>query len=435
MNPSERASTAELAAVPPSHRRRPTRRGTTLGMVAAVSALLLSACSSGSTSATSSSAPSKSAAAATKTNSADAFAASHFTTKLSGICPNPLVVQTNWLPEPDHATLYEMIGGGGTLSQYSYEGPLGSTGITLRILAGGPGAANLGMPTTLYTGNPVARVTPDLAMGSTDTAIQESKKFPVVAVDSFQEHDPLVLIYDPTKFHNLNSIASLIAAAKAGAHFYVTSLQTIYVPYLISKGVPASAFIGGYEGDLAKFVTGGGMIINQGYVDSEVVNLEHYTPKWDKPVDDTLIYKLGLNDYDEVIELPKDKLTAMSACLTKLVPMMQHAAVDYTEHPTVVNELLAKYNSGGYGASYWQTPMGYNVAADKALLANDIVGNSDGGTGPIGSLNMTRLEGVVKTLLPIYTQEDVTTYQPGVTASDVATDRFIDPSIKLPAGG
>lgn len=417
----------------PSHGAAPRGgAGRLLSLLGAVvlGALVLSACSSSSSSSSSST-----KAASTKSTGLDAFAASHFTTKLSGICPNPLVVQTNWLPEPDHATLYELIGGGGTLSQYSYQGPLGSTGIQLRILAGGPGDSDLGMPTVLYTGNPVLRVTPDLAMGSIDTALEDSAKFPVVAVDSFQEHDPLVLISDPAKFPNLDSIASLIAAAKAGAHFYVSSLQTIYVPYLISKGVPSSAFIGGYEGDLDKFVTGNGMIINQGYADSEVVNLEHFTPDWDKPVDYSFIYKLGLNDYDEVIELPKGKVASMTKCLTKLVPMLQQASVDYIEHPTVVNELLVRYNSGGYGASYWQTPMGYNVDADKALVADDIVGNSDGGAGPIGALNLTRLEGVVKTLLPIYGSEDITTYKPGVTAKDIATDKFIDPSIKLPAGG
>ncbi len=434
MNPIEDAPAARLraAALPPrAGRRRPGRRAAGLAAVVVACAMGLAACSSQSNG---SAAPSGTAVAKAA-GQADAFAASHFTTKLSGICPNPLVVQTNWLPEPDHATLYELIGGGGTLSQYSYEGPLGSTGIKLRILAGGPGDAGLGMPTVLYTGNPVLRVTPDLAMGSIDTAVQESAKFPVVAVDSFQEHDPLVLISDPAKFHNLSSIASLIAAAKAGAHFYVSSLQTIYVPYLISNGVPASAFIGGYEGDLAKFVTGGGMIINQGYVDSEIVNLEHFTTTWDKPVDYTLIYKLGLNDYDEVIELPKAKMTAMSACLTKLVPMLQAASVDYIEHPTVVNQLLARYNSGGYGASYWQTSVGYSTAADQALLSNGIVANSAGGTGPIGALDLTRLQGVIQTLLPIYAQEGLSTYQTGLTAGDVATDRFIDPSVKLPPAG
>ncbi|HLG92830.1 MAG TPA: hypothetical protein VKY15_07620 [Acidimicrobiales bacterium] len=362
---------------------------------------------------------------------AGSFAASHFTTKLAGTCPNPLVVQTNWLPEPDHAPLYELIGGGGTLSQYSYEGPLGSTGIKLRILAGGPGSGNLDGPTVLYAGNPVLGVTPDLAMDSIDVSIQESKKFPTIAVDSFQEHDPLVLIYDPTKFHNLNSISSLIAAAHAGAHFYVSSLQTIYVPFLIDRGVPQSAFIAGYQGDLDKFISGGGMVINQGYVTSEPINLEHFISAWHRPVGYTFIYKLGLNDYDEVIQVPKNKLAAMTPCLSKLVPMLQQAAVDYIKNPKEVNDLIARYNSSGYGAPYWKTPPLYCQLAVKAMIGNDIVANSAGGSGPIGALDMARVSQVINILLPLYARLG-SNYQPGLVASDIATDKFIDPSIKLP---
>jgi len=414
----------------------PRSRSRRLGLagIGAASALALAACSSSSTKPAATPPSASSAGTSSSASAPGAFAASHFTTNLAGICPNPLVVQTNWLPEPDHGALYELIGGGGSLHQYSYSGPLGSTGIKMEILAGGPGDGNLSMPTVLYSGNPVARVTPDLAMGSPDTAMQLSAKFPVVAVVSLQEHDPLSLIYDPTKFHDLNSIPALIAAAKQGAHFYVSSLQTTYVPFLISRGVPQSAFISGYEGDLGKFVAGDGMIINQGYADSEVINLEHFTPNWDKPVAYTLIYKLGLNDYDEAIEVPKPKLASMSACLSKLVPMVQQAEVDYIEHPAEVNNLLNRYNSGGFGASYWQTPLGYSTNADKILIQDDLVGNSDGGNGPVGGFNMDRLAQNISILLPIYAKEGVSTFQSGLVPSDIATNQFIDNQIKMPSG-
>lgn len=363
----------------------------------------------------------------------ETFAAKHFTTKLAGVCPNPLIVQTNWLPEPDHGALYELIGPGGTMKQYSYSGPLGSTGITFRILSGGPGDSNLDVPTTLYAGNPVARVTPQLGMDSPDTALQDYKAHPVVGVVSLQEHDPLSLLYNPAKFHHLNSVAAIRSAVKHGAKLYVTNMETPFVPFLIGKGVPSSGFIGGYTGDLDKFVTSSGTIINQGYADSEVVNLEHYTKDWDKPVAYTLIWKLGFNDYDDAIEVAKPKLAKMAPCLKKLVPMIQQAQVDYIEHPGPVNQVLATFNSKGYGASYWKTPVGYSKAADRILVADDIVGNADGGKGPLGAFSMSRMKQVAKILLPIFKREGVS--EPaGVKGADVVTNRFIDPHIKLPVG-
>ncbi len=411
-----------------SVKRRDLRRrkfGGLAGAGVASLGLLLSACGSSSAS--------TSTAAPASTASKSSFQATHFTTNLKGVCPNPLVVQTNWLPEPDHGALWELIGSGGTMHQYTYTGPLGSTGINMEIIAGGPGDNYLPEPTALYAGNPVVRVTPDLGMGSLDTAIQQSKKFPVVGVVALQEHDPLVFISDPKTFPNLKTLADVISAAKKGAHFYVSSLQSAYVQYFISKGVPESAFIGGYAGDLSKFVTGQGMIVQQGYATSEVYNLEHNTPTWDKPVNFSFFSGYGLNDYDEVIEVAKPKLAAMKSCLTKLVPMIQEASVDYIQHPSTVNNVLNKFNSGGFGASYWSTSLAYSKAAVARMLKYDLVGNSHGGTGPIGGINLTRLGQNISDLVPIYAKQGSSNYLPGLTPSDIATNEFINPSIKLPS--
>ena len=358
------------------------------------------------------------------------FAATHFTTDLKGVCPSPLVVQTNWLPEADHGPLYELIGAGGTMSQYSYEGPLGSTGIKLQILSGGPGDSYLPTAATLYSGNPVARVTPQLTMDSVETTLQLSNKFPTVAVDNLQEHDPQMLMYDPARWKSLDSVPSLVKAAKAGAKFYVSGLTYTYVQYLIERGVPSSSFIGGYAGDLSKFVTGGGMVINQGYADAEPYMLQHETPAWGgKPVKYVFIHDLGLNDYPTAIQVRRDKLKAMAPCLSKLVPMIQHATVDYITHPAVVNAVLAEFNPK-YSASYWTTPIAASTYADKVMLSQGIVANSRGGT--IGAFDMQRLATVDKVLFPIYERESPGTYVPNIKATALATNQFIDPSIHLP---
>lgn len=395
------------------------RAGATVMTLGAGTAMGLATVSSNSASAAGT--PKKSLAAAT------------FTTKLSGICPNPLVVQTNWLPESDQGALYELIGTGGAMKQYSYEGPLGSTGIKLQILSGGPGDANLPTAATLYTGNPVAGVTADLTEDSTETTLQLSKKFPTIGVVTLQEHDPQILIYDPAKFSNLSSVADLIKAAHEGAHFYVTSLTTVYVQYLIRLGVPQSAFIGGYSGDLEKFVTGGGMIVNQGYSDSEPYLLAHDTPAWgDKPIKYTYVYKLGLNDYPSAIQVAKDKLKQMTPCLKKVVPMIQTAEVDYAKSPTTVDDVLARFNPT-YSASYWTTPTAESAWAVNVQKSQDIVGNSFDGKGAAGEFNDQRTATMIKLLLPIFAAESPGTFDPKATAGTLVTNEFIDTSIRYPS--
>lgn len=362
------------------------------------------------------------------------FAAKHFTTKLKGVCPNPLIVQTNWLAEADHAALYELIGAGGTMSQYSYEGPLGSTGIKLQIISGGPGDSFLPTAATLYSGNPVLRVTPDLTMDSSENLIQLSKKFPTVGVVNLEDHDPQMLMYNANKFPKLKTIKQFIAAAKKGAKFYVSGLNYSYVQYLIRQGIPASSFIGGYSGDLGRFVSGGGMVINQGYGDSEPYLLTHDTPAYKAApfkIKYTYIHQLGLDDYPSTIQVAKPKLKTMTPCLKRVVPLIQHAIVDYAKHPATVNKVLATFNPT-YTASYWNTPVAESHYADTIMKKNKLVENSNNGKGPIGAFQFKRISQNIQALLPIYAVQSPGTYNPKAKAGEVVTNKFIDPHIRLP---
>ena len=100
---------------------------------------------------------------------AGAFAAEHYTTDLSEDCPDPVIVQKDWLAEAEHAAMYQLIGGGGTMEQNAYRGPLGSTGVDLEILDGGPGLGDgITTSSSLYAGNLVQGKEPMLAYVGTD---------------------------------------------------------------------------------------------------------------------------------------------------------------------------------------------------------------------------------------------------------------------------
>ena len=64
---------------------------------------------------------------------------------LSAVCPDPLVIQTDWFPEAEHGALYEMVGENPTIDADAkiVSGPLvahggAETGINIEVRTGGP---------------------------------------------------------------------------------------------------------------------------------------------------------------------------------------------------------------------------------------------------------------------------------------------------------
>lgn len=379
--------------------------------------------------------PSESADATSPTGEAaagdepGAFAAANYTTDLSAVCPNPLTVQKDWLAEAEHAGLYQMIGGGGEMEQGKYSGPLGSTGIDLVILEGGNAAAG-DVPTvsTLFAGNPVAGVTPDLAYVSTDDAITFSKQFPVTAVVAPLERNPQILLFDPETY-DISTIDDLKAAVDSGAQIYVTGTFFSYVKHLIGQGIPEDAFISGYAGDKERFVTSGGTLINQGYASNEVYAFENETPEWGKPVDYVLIDDLGLRPYPSSISVAQDRLAELAPCLELLVPIMQQAQVDYINDPAEVNALIVEFNDNDYGAPFWKTSAGLNDAAVEVMKEDGLVGNGPNDT--LGDFDSERVQSVIDIMVEILSAEGSDTYDPGVTPEAITTNEFIDESIGL----
>ncbi len=356
---------------------------------------------------------------------AGAFAAEHYTTDLSEDCPDPIIVQKDWLAEAEHAAMYQLIGGGGTMEQNAYRGPLGSTGVDLEILDGGPGLGDgITTASSLYAGNLVQGKEPMLAYVGTDDAAQFSSEFPVTAVVSPLNEAPTMLMYDPETYEGLETIDDVIATE---ADIYVTTKTQSYVQYLIGQGIPEDRFIEGYTGDKERFITSGGSLINQGYVSNEVYSYEHETETWNKPVAYVLVNDLGYQPYPSALSVRTDKLEEYSPCLEKLVPLMQQAQADYMADPAEVNDLLTRYNPD-FSAPFWFTSEGLSDAAVDVMQSEGIV--ADGPEG-LGSFDMDRMQNLIDILLPIFADQDIDTYDPAVTPEMIVTNEFIDPGITL----
>src|SRR4051794_33243978 len=69
----------------------------------------------------------------TTTTAAKATAQASTAGSLKGVCPDNIVIQTDWFATPERAAAYQLIGPNGTVdaSKGAYTGPLGDTGVNL----------------------------------------------------------------------------------------------------------------------------------------------------------------------------------------------------------------------------------------------------------------------------------------------------------------
>lgn len=411
-------------------------RGRTLAAALAVGALALAACgdsedegTSAATTAPADDGSDTTAATGGGAGEPGAFAAEHYTTDLTGACPETIVAQNSWLAEPEFAATFQLIGGGGEMGQNTYTGPLGSTGVNLQILDGGPGNDFAPVPQSLYAGNLVLGITPDIGLYGVGDAVAQSGQFPTIAVLHTLQKDPQNLVYDPETY-TLSDVDSVVAAVDEGAQLYVTSKVTGYVQYLIGRGVSEGAIIEGFGGDYDRFVTAGGTLINQGYSTDTNFRLTEELPEWGRPVDDVYVSDLGYDAYPISVFVATERFDELSPCLELLVPLMQQAVVDYAADPTEVNELIAQYNDEGHGASFWLTSVEHNQAAHDVMIEDELISNGEDDT--LGNDEVGKTEALLPVILPILEQIESDTYDPDVTADDLFTDEFIDPAIGLP---
>jgi hypothetical protein len=341
-------------------------------------------------------------------------------------CPNPLVIQKDWLAEIEHAPIYQLIGPDGAMSENQYKGTIDGTDLELTIIDGGPGLGE-GQPaiSSLYAGNLKTNEEVHLAFVSTDDAAIYSEEFPVVAVVSPLRKSPSILFWDPATYpEGFESIDDLVAFADTGNKIYVSFTNESYAKWLIDQGVPEDAFLEGYAGDAENFVTNGGKWINQGYASNEVWDFENGRG-WAKPIDYTYVADFGYDFYPSALSVATEKLEELAPCLEALVPMIQQATVDYVADPAPINEMLATYNEEGYGASYWKTPIELNEAGFQVLIDDELIGNE---SGSIAGFDLERVQATIDIVSPNFDERA----NPDVTPEDIATNEFIDTSIALP---
>ena len=259
----------------------------------------------------------------------------------------------------------------------------------------------------------------------TDEAIQYSKTFPTVSIESGFEKNPQMIMWDPATYPEAKGIADLKAKNVKVRYFGGAA----YMDFLTSTGVLSKDQVdGSYSGDPSLFVTDEGKAAQQGFGSAEPYLYEKELKDWGKPVKYQYINDIGWKNYAESIATKPENITKYSACFKKLVPIIQQASVDYVTDPTKGNAVILdadKTFGADFGWTYTQgaADFGVKVMKDDHLVAN-------GTDGAMGSFDMARVKDLIAKAIPVYTAQD-SPPKDGLKPEDIVTNEFIDSSIHL----
>jgi hypothetical protein len=343
---------------------------------------------------------------------------------LSGICPSTVEIQQNWTPEAEQGAYYQLAASGGSIdsSQKTYTAPLidpstgKQTGVNVELLAGGPATSYSNPEQLLYENQSIL-----LGVDATDTQIESYANTPTIGVVTPMYLYDNVYFWNPAK-HNLTSIAGIGAS---GATLLSYGAKGALNLYLEAKGeLKSSQIDGSYNGSPADFVASGGSMVSGGYATYEPYYYSHELTAWDKPISYQLISNTGYNPYSNTTFVTPTNEKKYSACLSKLVPMIQQAQITYLQSPSRVNQLIVQLdNAYKIGGAYNMAIANY---ADQTMLADRIVAQPS--SGAFGSFDMARVNTLIGQLK---STNSVSRLPSGFSASTLETNKYIDPSINM----
>jgi len=347
---------------------------------------------------------------------------------LTGICPDVVKVMTDWYPEAEHGWLYNLVGDDPVIEKdgLSVSGPLVAggvdTGVDIEIISG---AAAMG-PGITVTGQLYER--DDLLLGYvyTDEAIQFSGSQPTVAIYSGMEKNPQIIMWDPATYPDVHTIADLGTEGVRIRYFEGAA----YMEYFAESGILSRDQLdSSYQGGPADFVAAEGHDAQQGFGSAEPYIYEHEVPDWGKPVAYQYINDAGWTNYAESIATKPENIEKYADCFAKLVPILQQSTIDYLADPAETNALIIQ--AVETFDSFWVYSQGVADYAVATMIGDGLLSNGPNDT--LGDFDLDRVNDLIAKATPIYSALGQVPAE-GLTAEQLVTNQFIDPSIGLPAG-
>ena len=251
-------------------------------------------------------------------------------------------------------------------------------------------------------------------------------EFPTVAVMSGFEKNPQMIMWDPATYPDVKGIADLGAANVTVRYFGGAA----YMDFLTATGVLSKEQVDGSStGDPALFIADEGKAAQQGFGSAEPFLYEKELTDWGKPVAYEYINDIGWKNYAQSIATKPENIEKYADCFKALVPMIQQSTVDYLNDPShgnkVILDAVASFGEA-FGWTYTEDAAAFGVETIKAdgLQANDPA------SGVIGQFDEARVADLIEKAIPVYEAQGATPKE-GLVPSDIVTNEFIDPSIKL----
>ena len=341
---------------------------------------------------------------------------------LADVCPSPLVIQTDWFPESEHAALYNLIGDGYSVDSDNklVSGPMVAggvdLGIDLEVRSGGPAIGFSPVAAHMYTDDSV-----HLGYGSTDGQILRHAATPMLSVMAPLEKNPQMVMWDPVAHPNVDTLADL---GTEGVTINIFGGGT-FADVFVAQGIwSADQVDPSYDGSPARFVSEGD-IAQQGFASSEPHLYENVIEEWSKPVKYQLLHDTGFEIYSQTLAIRPDDQADLDACLTQLVPIIQQSTVDYAASPghasAVIIDTVEQF------ADWWVYDAARAEFAHASMVEIGLISNGPDGT--VGNMDPDRVQSVIDQL--VAAGMDVPS---GLSAADIMTNEYIDDSIGL-AGG
>jgi hypothetical protein len=342
---------------------------------------------------------------------------------LKGVCPETIVVQTDWFPETEYGVYYHMLGPNPVVDtkRKLVRGPLVAegqeTGVQLEVRSGGPATDFKLVSEQMYTDKSIT-----LGQVNTDEAVRFATNQPTLAVAAPMEISPFMIMWDPGTYPQFNIIADIGQTDAKVLYFEGDT----YMEYLIGSGILRKGQIdGGYDGAPDKFLGANGKATQAGFATSEPYIYSTDLPAWNKPLNYALVNDTGYPFYPQALAIRAGDKQTLAPCLEKLVPIVQRAQIDFLQNPDQTNAFIIKtvkaYNT------FWTYSDGLaGYAIDK--MRQDFVNN--GGDRTLGNFEVERIQRLIDIVTPILVGQRQPT-RPGLQPQDLYTNEFIDPSIGI----
>jgi hypothetical protein len=365
------------------------------------------------------------AASATTAAGGAATSASGATTPPGGglaeVCPDPIVIQTDWFPESEHGALYEMIGEGYSVDTEAkvVRGPLVSggeeMGIEIEVRTGGPAIGGQPVSVRQHADDSIT-----LGYANTEGQVNRWGETPTISVVAPLEINPQIIYWDPATYPEIETLADL---GEEGVTINVFEGVT-FVDVFVGQGIWSQDQIdGSYDGSPGRFIAEDGAIAQQGFASAEPYTYEFVFEDWGRPLAFQTLHDAGFQPYSQTLSVRPDLLEGLRPCLEQFVPIVQQAQVDFITDPDRANAIIV--DAVAQYADFWEYDDGlaaYSVETQREL---GIVGNGPDDT--LGNMDEERIQSVIDQI-----RDDAGLDVPAdLEASDLFTNEFIDTSIGL----